>query len=56
MSRFYFGSIVILLVLSVMLPEYTTIKMKLFSQLVSGRLMMSFPYFLQCGGHSLKLT
>ena len=31
MSRFYFGSIVILLVLSVILPEYTTIKMKLFS-------------------------
>ena len=31
MSRFYFGSIVILLVLSVMLPEYTTIKMKLLS-------------------------
>ena len=31
MSRFYFGSIVILLVLSVILPECTTIKMKLFS-------------------------
>ena len=31
MSRFYFGFIVMLLVLGVMLPEYTTIKMKLFS-------------------------
>ena len=31
MSRFHFGFIVILLVLGVMLPEYTTIKMKLFS-------------------------
>ena len=44
MSRFYFGSTVILLVLSVMLPEYTTIKMKLFS-VSQWKIDDAFPIF-----------